>query len=725
MEKRAEILYNGRNSMGLIKLDDPVSRIKSVGDRWTTKLKNLGIETIRDLLYHFPVRYEDFSEMYKIGDLIPRQEATIQGIVEEIDSRRSWKRNLLITEATISDDSGSIRAVWFNQPYIKTILRPGTLANFSGRVSGSGEIPRTDGVNAGGYLSNPTYEPIRNEEVATKHTARIVPVYPETKGLTSKGLRNMVTIALENLVKIPEPIPLPILNGENLPGINQAIQNIHFPPKLDDATDAKRRFAFENLFLLQVYNLKQKIHLARSASIDLPTDLPYVKSLVDRLPFPLTFSQKKSLWEILKDTGKKTPMNRLLQGDVGSGKTVVAAIAALNAVKAGHQVAFMAPTSILAAQHYNTFLRLFGDFTGGVALVTSGESEVFYGHDLTSKVSKQQVIGEIKRNKIKIAIGTHALIQKEVNFPDVALVIVDEQHRFGVKQRDELLKNKSAGLVPHFLSMSATPIPRTLSLTLFGDLDLSVISEMPKNRKKIITKVVTPEERKNTYAFIRDEIKSGRQTFVICPRIDKPDETPDILWQVKAVKEEYRKLSQDIFPDLKTAMLHGKMKMNEKEKTMKDFLDRKIDILVSTSVIEVGIDVPNASIIMIEGADRFGLAQLYQFRGRVGRGEHQSYCFLLTDSESKKANQRLKTIEKAKSGFELAEYDLKMRGPGEFLGQSQTGMPDLAMKALQNPDLIKRTRELAFETLKEDVHLKKYPALRVRLSLFEKNIHWE
>lgn len=679
--------------MGVINLDDPVSKIKSVGERWKAKLKNLGIETVRDLLFHFPTRYEDFSEIYKIADLIPRQEATIKGTIDEINTRRSWKKNIYITEALISDDSGSIRAIWFNQPYVKNVLQPGVTANFSGKTSGSAEI----------YLSNPTYEIVRSDDAVPKHTARIVPVYPETKGLTSKGIRNMVSTALSDLKMPDEPLPREMLSEENLPGLREALRNVHFPENLDDAAAARRRFAFEDLFLLQLYNLRQKIILAKSESIDVKIDLDYVKSLIGKLPFELTLSQKKSLWEILTDTSKKIPMNRLLQGDVGSGKTVIAAVAALNAAKAGRQVAFMAPTSILASQHYNTFIKLFGDFESGVLLLTSGESEIFYGHGLSSEIKKKQAADEIKRDKVKIIIGTHALLQKYVEFPNLALVVVDEQHRFGVKQRAELLSGRESSLIPHFLSMSATPIPRTLSLTLFGDLDLSLITEMPKNRKKIITKAVSPAERKKAYEFIRSEVREGRQAFVIYPRIDPAEESAvsgnyktALLWQVnpvpqahrhsiekyvsqnssnahpplsrdflwygvKAVKEEYEKLSKKIFPDLAVAMLHGKMKSADKEEIMSNFLNKKIDVLISTSVIEVGVDIPNATIMMIEDADRFGLAQLYQFRGRVGRGEHQSYCFLFTESETRNVNQRLKAIVEAKNGFELAEKDLKLR----------------------------------------------------------------
>jgi ATP-dependent DNA helicase RecG len=394
----------------------------------------------------------------------------------------------------------------------------------------------------------------------------------------------------------------------------------------------------------------------------------------------------------------------------------------------------MAPTSILASQHYNTFLRFFPDFEKGIALLTSKESEVFYGGGLTGEVKKKQLLRSISENKVKIVIGTHALIQKEVKFSELAFVVVDEQHRFGVKQRATLLSSKGEN-IPHFLSVSATPIPRTLSLTLFGDLDLSLITELPQNRKKVTVKIVPPSQKKAVYDFIRNQIKSGRQAFVVCPRIEsksleelkekKLTKAQLQNLELKSVKDEYEKLSRKVFPEFRVGMLYGKMKEEEKEKIMSLFVKREIDILVSTSVIEVGIDVPNATVMMIEDAERFGLAQLYQFKGRVGRGPYESYCFLFTSSYSSRVKERLRAILEAKNGFELAEKDLKLRGPGEFLGDSQTGMPDIAMKALQNPELVKSTRELAIQLIKEDWQLKKYPLLKEKLKEFEKEIHWE
>lgn len=714
-----------------IQLGAPLDQIQGIGPKFLVKLKKLGIETVRDLLWHFPSRYEDFSKIYKIADLIPHQEATIQAVIDEVGMKHSWRRRFFIVEALLSDDSGSIRAVWFNQPYIKNILSRGRRANFSGRVtaSNSGEL----------ILSNPTYEfTDRMNFQEPKHTGRLVPIYPETRGLTSKGLRYLIKPLAEKIEKIEEIIPREILIKEKLPEINIAIRQIHFPDTLNKGLAAKKRFAFEGLFLWQLTNAQRKQALARKKAPPIKVDLEFIKTLVKELPFELMLSQKQALWEILKDIQKNQPMNRLLQGDVGSGKTIVAALAAQPIAEAGYQTAFMAPTEILAQQHYKTLIRFFPDFDQGIALLTGKEAKVYYGRHLETSFKKTALAKEIKENKIKIVIGTHALIQKEISFAALALVIVDEQHRFGVEQRGQL--SRQIQTVPHFLSMSATPIPRTLSLTVFGDLDLSLITELPKNRKPIITKIVSPADHEKAYAFIKNQIKQGRQAFVICPRIAAPenggeprpfgagtssDFKKQLLVEVKNVTEEFEKLSKKIFPDLKVAMLHGKIKTREKQTIMSDFAAGKTDILVATSVIEVGIDVPNASIMFIEGADRFGLAQLYQFRGRVGRGEHQSFCFLFSDSPAKTTQQRLKSIIEAKNGFELAEKDLQIRGPGEFLGQTQTGMPDLAMKALQNPDLVKAARVDAFNLLAKDSALKNYPLLRQQLNKFQKQFHLE
>ncbi|MEK7193270.1 MAG: ATP-dependent DNA helicase RecG [Patescibacteria group bacterium] len=721
----------------VLNLETPLGEIQGIAPRFLKYLERLHIKTVKDLVFHFPFRYEDFSQVYPISELEPGQQATIQGVVEDISVRRSFRKHMIIVEAVIRDDSDSIRAVWFNQPFIRNVLRPGRLANFSGKVSISeNEI----------FLSSPTYELIGKKETA--HTGRLVPIYPETRGLTSKGIRYLIQPILKNIDPIPEWIPEEILENHDFPEINDALNAVHFPKNFDEAVEAKNRFAFEDLFLLQLYNARQKLKLAQEKAPVITTDIETLKELLQALPFELTTSQKKSLWEIIQDIGKPSPMNRLLQGDVGSGKTVVAALAALAGAFNGYQTALMAPTEVLARQHYETMKGLLGHIHAGnltpklkdffssrfpiIGLLTSANAKLFLGEDLESELKKPELNQKITSGEIKILIGTHSLIEKTTAFKNLGVIIIDEQHRFGVAQRAALL-NQSAGqkntLVPHFLSMSATPIPRTLMLTVFGDLDISTINELPSGRKNIVTKIVAPEDREKAYAFIRGEVKKGRQAFVICPRIEREEEGKTFRefqkFELKSVKEEYEKLSKNIFPDLAIGMLHGQMKSKEKEKIMSDFKNKKIHILVSTSVIEVGVDIPNASVMMIEGSDRFGLAQLYQFRGRVGRGEHQSYCLLFTDSDAKTTSKRLKAIIEAKNGFELAEKDLEIRGPGQFFGTEQTGLPDLAMQGLQDMELVKQSGNEALQIIKKDASLTNHPFLKKKLAEFQKKIHQE
>lgn len=716
----------------MLKIETELAKIRGIEEKFLKRLKKLEINSVRDLLWHFPSRYEDFSKVVKIEELQINQAATVCAEVKKISIRRSWRRNMVIIEALLADETGGIKAIWFNQPYIARILRVGEEANFAGKIMAS-----DDEV----YFSSPTYELVRGKN-ETKHTARLVPIYPETKNLTSKGIRFLTKPILTNLEKLTEFIPESVLKKNNLPEINIALKHIHFPMVLEDAEQARSRFAFENIFLLQLNNLKARWKLSQEKAPSLKVSNEELEELIAKLPFQLTDSQNRSLKEILEDLAAEKPMNRLLQGDVGSGKTVVAAIAALVVAKNDKQTAFMAPTEVLARQHYKTLTAIFNESKIGIGLLTSGEARSFYGDGLEAKREKSELLEEIKSGKIKIIIGTHALIssvknKEQVIFKDLALAIVDEQHRFGVDQRAALVKkekNKGNETTIHFFSMSATPIPRTLSLSLFGDLDLSIIDELPKGRKPILTKVVDSINRTKAYQFVRKQIQQGRQAFVIYPRIESAKESAENhivskqyrLWnEIKAVKEEYEKLSKQVFPDLRVAMLHGRMKSREKEKIMSAFSTGEIDILVSTSVVEVGVDVPNATIMLIEGADRFGLAQLYQFRGRVGRGEHQSFVFLFTDSSSDSTKRRLDALLKAKNGFELAEQDLAIRGPGQFLGDKQTGLPDLAMRSLNNMTLVKSARESAVEIIKKDPELNNYPNLEERLSVFQKEIHLE
>jgi ATP-dependent DNA helicase RecG len=694
-------------------------------------LEKMGIKTVQDLLWHFPTRYEDFSKIYTIADLEAGQQATIQAAVEDIQMRRT-RRGLSVVTAILADESGTIRAVWFNQPYIATTLRPGRIANFSGKVSFSED----DGI----YLNSPIYEIQRStsseENLEATHTGRLVPVYPETQGITSRGIRFLVQRILGKNPGLSDWLPEAVRKAVAIPEIHAALQSIHFPKHIEDAMAARRRFSFEELYLLQLWNFEQKSKLAEKRAPVIPEKINRVKDILAHLPFTLTQSQKQSLWDVIQDIAKPTPMNRLLQGDVGSGKTIVAAIAAILAAEQGFQTAFMAPTEILARQHFLTMQKLLEQIPAHerltIGLVTGSGASVFYPDGLESKISKKDFLAHTADGTILIIFGTHALIQKTVVFKNLGFVIIDEQHRFGVRQRAELAKHTeaSSSLLPHFLSMSATPIPRTLMLTVFGDLDLSLITELPAGRKPIETSIVPPAERKSTYDFIRKEVKTGRQIFVICPRIEAEDPASPSYklvgnLELKSVKEEYEKLSKIIVPDLRIAMLHGQMKAKEKEAIMREFKDEKFDIMVATSVVEVGVDVPNATIMMIEGADRFGLAQLYQFRGRVGRGEHQSYCFLMSEQKSGTAVARLKAILAAKNGFELAEYDLKLRGPGQFFGQVQTGFPDALMSALQDPELVKTSREVAAKTIRQDPTLAHTPLLKQKMQEFEKQIHQE
>ena len=697
-----------------MRLDTNLSLIKGINKRLLFRINKLRINTVRDLLWHFPFRYEDFSQIVKIADLFANQSATIQGKIHKISARRTFRRHMIIIEAIITDETGGIKAIWFNQPYLMRTLSAGLTANFAGKI-----VVSDNDI----YLANPVYEFSGQE---TKHTSGLIPVYPETRGLTSKGIRFLMKPILKYLDKIEDFVPEEILKQNNLPNINNALNHIHFPETLEQAQIAKIRFAFNDLFLLQLSNLKIRMQLAKEAALPVEISKKDLSECLKELPFTLTPSQLQSLQEILNDIQKPHPMNRLLQGDVGSGKTVVAAIAAILTAKNNYQSAFMAPTEVLARQHYKTFIKILGKLIDkwqlGLALLTGGESYCYFGEGMEAKIPKSQLIKKINEGRVNIVIGTHALIQKGINFSRLAFSIVDEQHRFGVKQRDVLIKD--AKIIPHFLSMSATPIPRTLSLTIFSDLDLSIINELPSGRKSIITKIVAPANRQKAYQFIREQIQKGRQVFVICPRIENISSD----WagnDAKTVKEEYEKLTSQVFPDLKLAMLHGRMKSAEKNMVMQEFGQNKINILIATSVIEVGVDFPNATIMVVEGADRFGLAQLYQFRGRVGRGESQSFCFLFTDSVASTTHQRLNSLLEAKNGFELAEKDLAIRGPGEFLGQSQAGLPDLAMRSLNNIELIKIARNAALEIINIDPGLKKYPLLRERIEKFQNKVHLE
>jgi ATP-dependent DNA helicase RecG len=716
-------------------LSTPIEKIPHVGPQYQRKLKRLGIETIGQLIFHFPHRYEDFSDIIPVSKAEPEKIVCLQGKISEIRNIRTFRRRMYITEAKISDQSGSIRATWFNQPYLINTLKKNDFVFLAGKMVSK---------NGKKYLSSPAYEKIPFSAASSAsfslageadkinfdstHTGRIIPIYPETEGMSSRWLRFIVKPLLARIKnEIPETLPLEIGRKHGFLPIKEAIWQIHFPDTLAKAELAKKRFVFEELFDMALAILSEKIRLAEEKATAIPLDLALVKKFVKTLPFKLTADQKKSAWQILKDLEKTKPMNRLLDGDVGSGKTIVAVMAALNTAKAGFQVALMAPTEILAKQHFKTVSGLLKGFGLKIGLITGKEN-----FSANKKIKRKEIVEQTKNGRIDILIGTHALVQEKVEFKKLGLVIIDEQHRFGIRQRASLCRKQK--FLPHLLSMSATPIPRTLALTLYGDLDLSLIKEMPKGRKKTITRIVPDKKRQKAYDFIRKEIESGRQVFVICPRIEPSSakaadgQTPLFnerasSWaEVKAVKEEYEKLSKNVFSDLSVGMLHGKMKTEEKEKILASFKKGKTDILVSTSVIEVGVDFPNASIMMIEGADKFGLAQLHQFRGRVGRGKYQSYCLLFSEFSN---NPRLRAMTVSQDGFELAEKDLKLRGPGDLTGQRQWGIPDFVMASLSDTELLEKTRSAAKEILQKDPKLKNFPFLREKLASFDKKIHLE
>ena len=695
-------------------LSTSVGTIPQIGTAYEKRLKNMGITTLRDLLFHFPRTYQDLSNITPIRNIKEGGIYCVAGNILDIQALQTYRKRMHLTEAVIEDKTGNIKVVWFNQPYLKNTLKKGDSVFLAGKVTRD---------KYGIHLSSPTYEKLAGEDMT--HTARIIPVYQEAAGVSSRWFRSIIKPLLDKLPQtIEDPLPTDILPNQNLLPLRQALFQIHFPDSLDLAEQAKKRFSFEELFLIALFVLTERKKIAQVKAPSIPFSEDIMKRFTDKLPFQLTNAQKKAAWYILKDLEKPRPMNRLLQGDVGSGKTVVAAMAALSTVKAGYQVAFMAPTEILAQQHFKTVAQLLAPFKITVGLLT-GKTDRFISPKLPTdyiEISRAKLLERIKAGTIDVLIGTHTLIQDKVKFGNLAFVIVDEQHRFGVKQRAQLLHRTT--LIPHLLSMTATPIPRTLALTIWSDLDLTLIDEMPEGRKKIETEIIPPAERKKAYAFIRKEVQKNRQVFVICPRIEKSGGAPSGI-EMKTVMEEHEKLSKKVFPDFEVEMLHGKMAQKEKERVIRKFRYGKIDILVSTSVVEVGVDIPNATVMMIEGADRFGLAQLHQFRGRVGRAKHQSYCFLFTESPSSTTRQRLKALVQSENGFDLAEKDLKIRGPGDFSGVKQWGMPDFVMEQLTNLKLVEETREAAKTLLEKNITLQHYPLLAKELKQLRETLHLE
>lgn len=683
-------------------LNTKILNLHGVGKTIAGRLKKLDLLTVGDLLHYFPYRYEDFSVSTDIDKLREGESANVVGTVELMQNRRARNRRMTITEALVANDSGEIKVIWFNQPFIKKNIHVGDTVSLSGKVKND------YGVFS---LISPNYEKlVRGQAV---HTQGLVPIYHLTANITQKQIRFLIKQVIDAAELLTDWLPVDILARNKLPTLPEAVRGIHFPENSGELEAARRRLAFNELFLLQVRNQLNKQELAAQRGVKIAFKEKGTKQFVDSLPFKLTNAQKRSAWEIIKDLGQKKPMTRLLEGDVGSGKTVVAGLAMYNAALNKAQSVLMAPTEILAVQHYHTLLKLFSDSGIKIALLTRSEKR-FMG----DKTKPAQLTRAIAGGEVDIIVGTHAAIQEKIIYNNLALAIVDEQHRFGVEQRKALVAKAQKGVTPHLLSMTATPIPRSLALTIFGDLDISIINEMPKGRIPIITQIIPETKRQEAYAFIRNKINEGQQVFVICPLIDISDKLG-----VKSVKEEFAKLDNNTFPDIPMAMLHGRMKAEEKDSVMRDFLDKKTMILVATSVIEVGVDVPNATVMMIEGADRFGLAQLHQFRGRVGRGALQSYCFLFTDNTAPRTLQRLQFMVKCNNGFDLANFDLKLRGPGEVFGTAQKGFPDLKIAKVTDQELNKTAREEA-----ENLLLKgkiSHKPLKNKLDNFYKTAHLE
>lgn len=683
-------------------LQTPLILASRIYKMYSARLENLGIQTVGDFLSHLPSRYEDYSLVSKINKIQIGETVTIQGQV--LDMKTNYMRGGRIKtmqKATVVDDTGSIELTWFNQPFLTKTIIPGSTISASGTVQRFGRKLS---------LSSPEFEILYDGQGGAIHTARLIPIYPETKGVSSKWLRRQIHNILKQYEnEITEYMPEVVLQKNHFMHLLEALKEVHYPRTLETATKARERLAFDELFLMQLASQKRRNEWEQKKQT-IPYEIKKFQAKIDAcigfLPFQLTNAQQKAIDEILRDLQKNKPMNRLLQGDVGSGKTVVAAIAMYVAYLNGYQSVLMAPTEILANQHYATISKLLAPLNINIDLITGSKK-----HESRSKENKEKNKKSRESSFMihdsHIVIGTHAVLNEKLQFKNLGLVIIDEQQRFGVEQRG-LIKQKGAN--SHLLTMTATPIPRTVALTMYGDLDLSYLNEMPIGRKKVKTWVVPPEKRDAAYNWIRKQIQdTDSQAFIVCPFIE-PSESMET---VKAVNKEYERLSKTVYPDLKLGLLHGKLKAKEKDEVIQKLKNKQFDILVATPVVEVGIDIPNATIIMIEASERFGLAQLHQLRGRVGRGEKQSYCLLFTDSPSALNSERLKGMETLFSGAELAELDLKLRGPGNLYGTAQHGIPKLKVASFSDSIAIQKARYAADEIFEE---LNQYPKLEEKIN---------
>ena len=678
-------------------IDSPITVIKGISSSLATKFSKLEVKTVRDLLYFFPHRHLDYSQRKSISQLTEGDEETVIANVWQAQEVRLGGRRS--TEAIVGDETGNVRVVWFNNPYLVKKLLPNTRVVLSGRVS----------LFNGRYVfESPEWELAEDKELV--HTGRLIPLYPLTQGLRPRRVRQLLKGVVDQWVwQLEDFLPHEVKKHGNLLELSEAISQAHYPENEALKDRARVRLAFDELFLLQLGVLSKKRDWQEGQpGNSFAAQTSVLDAFLKSLPFQLTPAQQKVLEELLADLQESRPMCRLLQGEVGSGKTVVAMAALLMAAANGYQGAFMAPTEILAEQHFTTIRQLLSR----VGHEEEGEDYLYrYSGLLSRPLTVALLIGDINQARkqelqqrildgdIDIVIGTHALIQKGVEFRQLGLAVVDEQHRFGVTQRSAL---RQKGFSPHVLVMTATPIPRTLALTLYGDLDLSVIDELPPGRQAVKTKWLKPRQRDSAYAFISRQVAEGRQAFIICPLVEESE-----VIQARAAVAEYQRLSKEVFPELRLGLLHGRMSAADKDKVMRRFRSGKLDILVSTPVVEVGIDVPNATVMMVESADRFGLSQLHQFRGRVGRGQEQSYCMLLAQNPSEIGRQRLDIIENVQDGFQLAEEDLKLRGPGEFFGTRQSGLPDLRMAKLSDVALLELARSEAIKLFQIDPALEK------------------
>lgn len=672
-------------------LNDSVTEIKGIGAKKAQTLNNLGIFTVNDLIEHFPRDYEDRSQVKDIADLTENEENTFFALVSAVPENVHI-RKMTVTKVKLSDSTGSVNAVWYNQPFIKNALKKDEEYIFTGVYKKSGYRRE---------VSSPEFEKAGTDKEILGG-GRIVPVYPLTSGISQKVLRSLIKTTLDAVkTQLPEFLPLEMRKKYMLCERNFAISNIHFPENDESFFIARKRLVFEELFVLQTALFILKGTAKRNGGIVFKTKGISEES-EKAFGFGFTKAQKKVIAEICSDVSKGIPMNRLIQGDVGSGKTAVAMTAALMAVKNGYQAALMAPTEVLASQHYESFKEFFDKFGIKVCLLKGS----------LKKKEKEAVKELISTGEVDVIVGTHAIIQEDVEFKKLGLVITDEQHRFGVKQRNVLSEK---GINAHVMVMTATPIPRTLALILYGDLDVSVIDELPPGRQHIDTFAVNSSYHQRAYGFIRKEVENGRQAYMVCPMIEENDAI-----EAKSVMQMIDEVSQTDFKGLSVAVLHGKMKADEKERIMKDFAENKIQILISTTVIEVGINVPNATIMLIENAERFGLSQLHQLRGRVGRGKYQSYCILVTDSKSEVTKERMKVMKKTNDGFEISETDLKLRGPGEFFGTRQHGVPQLKIANLyKDADILSQAQAAAKELNRNENWQKddRYKPLKERINM--------